>query len=107
VTIQAARDTRETDKLVRACGVCHPLLPMGSPSLDIHHWLALESTVVVACRHALRQASRHTGVPAVVIAAVIIVLSRRIVRVAVRLAIEVALVVFALVAATMLGWLSW
>jgi hypothetical protein len=75
--------------------------------MDIHHWIALEWTVVAVCRHALRQASRHTGVPAVVIAAVVIVLSQRVVRVAVRLAIEVALVVLALVAATMLGWLSW
>jgi hypothetical protein len=75
--------------------------------MDVHSWLALGSTILEACRHGLRQASRHTGVPAVVIAAVVIVLSRKIVRIAVRMAIEVALVVVALVAATMLGWVSW
>jgi uncharacterized membrane protein YGL010W len=93
--------------LVRAVGVCHPLAVMGSPSLDLHHWLALGPTVFAACHHALRQASRHTGIPAIVIAALVIVLSRRMVRAAVRLAIEVAIVAIVLVAATMLGWVSW
>jgi hypothetical protein len=80
---------------------------MGSPSFDLRHWLAFESSILMTCRHLLRQASVHTGVPAVVIAALLIVLSRRLVRVAVRLAIEVAIVAIALVAATMLGWISW
>lgn len=95
------------DKLVPGLRVCHPLSPMGSPSFDIHHWLVLEASLLAACRHTLRLASRHTGVPAVVIAAVALVLSRRIVRAAARLALEVAVVVAALLAATMLGWISW
>ncbi|MGA2449957.1 MAG: hypothetical protein ABTD50_14860 [Polyangiaceae bacterium] len=80
---------------------------MGPPSLDVHHWGALGATALAGCRHALRQASRHTGVPAIVIAALAIVLSRRLIGAAARLTLEVAVVVVALAAATMLGWVSW
>jgi hypothetical protein len=80
---------------------------MGSGLLDVPHWLALGRAVFEVCRHALRAASRHTGVPAILIAAIALVVSRRVVRLAVRFAIEVAVVALALVAATMLGWVSW
>lgn len=60
-------------------------------------------------RHAttgLRYVSAHTGVPAVVLAALGVVISYRIARKLLRLFVEVALVLGVLVLATRFGWLS-
>lgn len=56
-------------------------------------------------REAMALASRHTGVPAIFVAAVAIVLCWRLGRQAARFAAQTALVFAALVAATALGWI--
>jgi hypothetical protein len=58
-------------------------------------------------RLALRWASHHTGLPAMLVAAIALVLSWRIIKRTLRLALEVVIAVACLVAATRLGWLSW
>ena len=58
-------------------------------------------------RHWLHWVSGHTGVPAVCVAAVAIVLSFRIARRVARLVLEVALVLALLLVATKLGWIHW
>jgi hypothetical protein len=55
----------------------------------------------------LRWASHHTGLPVVVVAAIGLVFSWRIIRRSLRVAVEVALALVLLVAATRLGWLTW
>jgi hypothetical protein len=55
----------------------------------------------------VRYVAAHTGIPALLVAAGLLVVGYRILRRSVRFAIEVALVAFALFAATRLGWLSW
>ncbi len=66
-------------------------------------WKAIES----AARFALRWLSSHTGVPALVVAALLVVVGYRILRKSARLLVEVALVAALLVAATHAGWLHW
>ncbi len=58
-------------------------------------------------RMVLRWASHHTGLPVVLVAAIGVVLSWRILRRTLRLAVEVAIALAALAAATRLGWLTW
>jgi len=55
----------------------------------------------------LRWASHHTGLPVVLVAAVALVVTWRLLKRGVRLAVEVALALALLVAATRLGWLRW
>ncbi len=66
-------------------------------------WKAIES----AARFALRWLSSHTGVPALVVAALLVVVGYRILKKSARLLVEVALVTALLVAATHAGWLRW
>lgn len=58
-------------------------------------------------RHALHWASQHTGLPAVVVAAIALVVSWRIFRRAMRFAVEVIVVTALLLVATRLGWIAW
>ena len=60
-----------------------------------------------AVRFAVRWLSLHTGAPALVVAAVLLVIGYRILRKSARLLVEVALVAAALIAATHAGWLRW
>ena len=55
----------------------------------------------------VRWGVKHTGLPAVVLAAVLLVASFRIVRHAARFAMQVAFVAALLAAATQAGWLRW
>lgn len=57
-------------------------------------------------REGVSLAARHTGVPAVVVASVAIVISWRMAKRAARFAAETALVCAALIAATALGWIQ-
>jgi hypothetical protein len=66
-------------------------------------WRAMEG----AGRFALRWLSLHTGLPALVVAAVIVVVGYRILKKSARFAVEVALVAALLVAATNAGWIRW
>lgn len=60
-----------------------------------------------AARAALRHLSQHSGVPALLLAAVLLVVGFRLLKKSVRFAFEVAVVTAALVAATELGWIRW
>ena len=66
-------------------------------------WKALEA----AGRFALRWLSLHTGLPALVVAAVLVVVGYRILKKSARFAVEVALVAALLLAATNAGWIRW
>lgn len=65
------------------------------------------SWIVTSARTAIRYASQHTGVPAVVVAAVLVCVGYRVLRRSARWAIEVVAVTVALAAATRFGLLSW
>lgn len=69
-----------------------------------HGW---SSTVVDGGRAALRYLSAHTGVPALLVAAVLVCVGYRVLKRSLRFALEVAAVALALGAATQLGWLTW
>jgi hypothetical protein len=58
-------------------------------------------------RDGLRWASEHTGLPVVLVAAIALVASWRIVRQTLRFALQVALAAALLLGATKLGLLRW
>jgi hypothetical protein len=58
-------------------------------------------------RFAVRWLSHHTGVPALVVAAIMVVLGWRVLKRTMRFAVEVTLVAVALFAMTELGWIRW
>jgi len=66
-------------------------------------WRSIEG----AARFVVRWLAAHTGVPALVVAALLLVVGYRILKKSVRLLLEVALVAALLVAATHAGWLRW
>ena len=66
-------------------------------------WKGMEHGV----RFAVRWLSHHTGLPALVVAAVLVVVGYRILKKSARFAVEVALVAALLVAATGAGWIRW
>jgi hypothetical protein len=55
----------------------------------------------------VRWAAHHSGLPVVIVAAVALVLSWRILRRLSRFAVEVAVTAALLLAATRLGWIAW
>ncbi|MDB4934462.1 MAG: hypothetical protein JWP87_1434 [Labilithrix sp.] len=63
------------------------------------------SSLVHGAKHAVRWLSLHTGLPALVVAAVLVVVGYRILKKSARFAVEVALVAALLVAATSAGWI--
>jgi hypothetical protein len=65
------------------------------------------STIATFGRHAVRWLSMHTGLPALVVAAILVVVGYRILKKSARFAVEVALVAALLVAATSAGWIHW
>lgn len=56
---------------------------------------------------AVRWLSTHSGLPALVVAAILIVVGYRVLKKTARFAVEVALVAAFLLAATSAGWLRW
>jgi len=58
-------------------------------------------------RIAVRYVSLHTGLPALVVAAILVVIGYRLLKKSARLLIEVALISLALFAAAELGWIRW
>ncbi|HEX4445754.1 MAG TPA: hypothetical protein VH044_03435 [Polyangiaceae bacterium] len=58
-------------------------------------------------RTALRWAAHHSGLPMVLVAAIAVVLSWRLIKRTLRLAVEVLIALAFLVAATRMGWLTW
>ena len=65
------------------------------------------STIAFAGRFAVRWLSVHTGLPALLVGAVLVVVGYRILKKTARFAVEVALVAALLVAATSAGWIQW
>ena len=65
------------------------------------------SAVPSMARFAVRWLSLHTGLPALVVGAVLVVVGYRILKKSARFAVEVALVAALLVAATSAGWIQW
>jgi hypothetical protein len=63
--------------------------------------------VAGSVRTALRWGSHHTGLPIVLVAAITLVLSWRILKRTLRLTVEVVIAFALLVVATRLGWLTW
>ncbi len=70
-------------------------------------WTMPWSTLSATARLAVRWLSLHTGLPALVVAAILVVASYRILKKSARFAVEVALVAALLVAATSAGWIQW
>jgi hypothetical protein len=58
-------------------------------------------------RVALRWAAHHSGLPMVLVAAIALVLSWRLIKRTFRLAVEVLIALALLVMATRMGWLTW
>ena len=58
-------------------------------------------------RHAVGWIAHHTGLPALLVAAILIVLSWRVFKRSVRLVVEVAVALALLLIATRCGWISW
>ncbi len=79
-----------------------------TPSLGILAWVVHAyrggTASVMGALHAV---SQHTGIPVVVVAALALVFSYRMIRRGARLAFEVAVVVAVLLGATSLGWIHW
>lgn len=60
-----------------------------------------------ASKLAVRWLSQHTGLPALVVAAALVVIGYRLLKRSFRFAVEVAVVGLVLAAANELGWLRW
>lgn len=82
-------------------------LPAGSSCGGPTSWWGSRPEMFAGCKMAVRWLSLHTGVPAVLVAAVLIAIGYRVLKRSARFAFEVAAVTLALVAASELGWLRW
>jgi hypothetical protein len=58
-------------------------------------------------RSSIRYLAQHTGLPVLVVAAVLLVIGYRLLRRSVRFFLEVAAIAVLLLAATELGWIRW
>jgi hypothetical protein len=67
------------------------------------HW----SSIVATSKGIVRYASSHTGLPAILVAGVLVWAGYRILRRTLRWALEIAVVSIALAAATRFGWIHW
>lgn len=67
------------------------------------HWKAVEG----AARWAVGWLSVHTGIPALIVAAIVVVVGVRLLKKFGRVMVEIALVAAVLCAATRFGWLHW
>jgi hypothetical protein len=63
--------------------------------------------VTTALKHGIRYLSLHTGLPALLVAAILVVVGYRLLKKTFRFAMEVAVIAVALVAMTQLGWIVW
>ncbi len=70
-------------------------------------WTIPWAALAAAGRHGVRWLSLHTGLPALVVGAVLVVVGYRILKKTARFAAEVALVAAVLIAATSAGWIQW
>jgi hypothetical protein len=70
-------------------------------------WIGWVPSLTGGVRSALREVAHHTGLPIVLVAAVALVLSWRMLRRTLPMLIEVAFAVALLLVATRFGWLNW
>ena len=70
-------------------------------------WITAVGAGGGSLRHLLRWASRHSGIPVVLVAAIGIVISYRIVRKMARLVFEITVAAVVLFAVSKLGWITW
>lgn len=78
-----------------------------SHSLAIHRMLGWLKDSGEAVRAILRGVAHHTGLPIVLVAAILLVASWGVIRHRFALAVKVALAVSLLLVATQLGWIRW
>jgi len=83
------------------------LLPEFAHALEAYRRAAWTAHGAAAVRGGLHWASRHTGVPTVVLAALGAVVSWRLLRRGLHFGVEVFVVLAALLAAARLGWVTW
>jgi hypothetical protein len=77
-------------------------------SAHLTDWIPrIERETSGSLRMALRWGAHHTGLPVILVAAIALVMSWRILRRSLRLTVEVVLALALLVAMTRLGWLTW
>jgi hypothetical protein len=76
-------------------------------ALDAHRLLVGMPAAAASLRQALRWASEHTGLPAILLAAIALATSRHFFKQTVRFVVEVAVALGLLLAATRLGWIVW
>jgi hypothetical protein len=74
---------------------------------DLHRMLPWASVAGGGLRAALRWASQHTGLPVILVAAIALVASWRVLKRTMHFGVEVALALVLLLVATRLGWLRW
>lgn len=79
-----------------------------APAIErwIPHALAYGKEAYVPMRYAVHYAAKHTGVPAIVICAALLVVGYRIAQRTFRFAIQVSVVLVVLVLMTSLGWIT-
>jgi hypothetical protein len=75
--------------------------------LDARGALGWISQGTALLRVALRWGAHHTGLPIVLVAAIVLVASGHLVKRTMRFGVEVALALGLLLAATRLGWIVW
>jgi hypothetical protein len=85
----------------------HRVLSSLSAQLGAMRPAAWASSIFAAGTFAVRWLSRHTGVPALVVAAALVVVGYRILKRTFRFAVEVAVVAVLLAAAIELGFIRW
>lgn len=85
-------------------------LALSAPLSQLLHRVTIPGWLYGALRIArtgVRYIVAHTGVPALVVAAVLVVVGYRILKRSARFTFEVALVAASLAAMTALGWITW
>jgi hypothetical protein len=79
------------------------------PAKVLWRCFTLQSPTKIATtvRSGLRTIENHTGIPALVVAAIVLVLGYRVLRNSARIFFQVALLALMLAAATRAGWIRW
>lgn len=80
------------------------LLPLVRSSV---RWSGALSALLFELRALVRYLAVHTGIPALFVAAVLVVVGYRLLKRTARFAIEVCAIALVLAAASELGWLRW
>jgi len=80
----------------------------GDACAGVARWVPRIGPMVAgSVRAMLRWGAHHSGLPVILVAAITLVLSWRILKRTARLTVEVVIALALLVVATRLGWLTW